>query len=326
MLETLSHKGRVIPHVPHIGFAEIDAQLSWKGVADALLDGHRGHRAVHDDLWLEHESKGFFNRCALIPGLGLATKSVTVFPQNRDASPPRPAIQGAVCLFDDQSGELLAILDGELVTKWKTTGDSILGARLLARPDSKHLLIVGAGTVGGHAIDAYCELFPTLETINIWNRSADGADALVHSNQHRCPRVARVLDLAEAVGKADIVACATMSPDPIISGAWANPGCHFDLVGAFLPHMREADNDLLLASKIYVDSRKSTFHDIGELAIPLSEGVITKQDVLGDYYDLCHTSIPRHADDITLLKNGGGGHLDLMCAHYIYTAYLQSHS
>ncbi|MFK8030886.1 MAG: ornithine cyclodeaminase family protein [Gammaproteobacteria bacterium] len=320
----MSLKGKTIATIPHISFDDVDTHLTWSGIADAIHDGHKLARAIHEDVYLQHEDKGFFNRSAFVPGLGLAHKSVTVFPGNRQATPPSPSVQGAVLLFEDDGGKLLAVLDGELVTKWKTTGDSILASRLLARPESKHLVVVGAGTVGGYAIDAFCELYPKLEHISIWNRSHETAERLAADNQHRHPKIVATRDLPGAVAQADIISSATMSPTAVLEGAWVKPGCHVDLIGAFLPHMREADDALLLASKVFVDSRRSTFEDIGEIGIPLSEGTITESHILGDYYDLCNgLEFKREPNDITFFKNGGGGHLDLMCARHIYKTYLE---
>ena len=79
--------------------------------------------------------------------------------------------------------------------------------------------------------------------------------------------------------------------------------------------MREADDTALKRARIFVDSFETTIDHIGELKIPLSEGVITRADVLADYYDLA--SFKRADDDITLFKNGGGAHLDLMTSRYI---------
>ena len=102
--------------VPFIGFDDIDNDLSWSGVVEAIRAGHRMPRAAHDDVYLEHDGKGFFNRCALVPGLGLATKAVTIFPHNRESDPPLPAIHSAVLLFDDATGKLVAQLELELST------------------------------------------------------------------------------------------------------------------------------------------------------------------------------------------------------------------
>lgn len=316
-------QGKLISHVPFIGFDDIDADLTWMEISEALRRGHQMAPAIHEDVYLEHSGKGFFNRCAFIPGLGLATKSVTVFPQNRIASPPLATTQGIVSLFEDTTGQVLATFDGELITKWKTTGDSILAARLLARPDARKLVIAGAGAVGGYALEAYCEVFPKISDIVIWNRSFETAQQLAANNAHRPQTVTATSSLRDAVASADIISCATSSPEPVLSGDWVPAGCHVDLVGAFRPDMREADDNLILKSKTFVDSRRSTFTDIGEIAIPLSEGTITESHILGDYYDLCNGyEFKRERDDITFFKNGGGGHLDLMCTHYIYKKFI----
>ncbi len=324
MYPNFTFKGALIATVPFISFDDIDAELTWSEIAEALRLGHTMTRAIHEDVYLEHSGKGFFNRSAFIPGLGLATKSVTVFPGNRMLNPPLATTQGVVSLFEDVTGRLLAMLDGELITKWKTTGDSILAAKLLARSDARKLVIVGAGTVGAYSLDAYCEVFPQMEEIVVWNRSGAAAEQLVAKNQHRTPAITASSNLASAVSDADIISCATMSSDPVLHGDWVQAGCHVDLIGAFRPDMREADDGLLLASKVFVDSRRSTFEDTGEIAIPLSEGTITEAHILGDYYDLCnHFEFERQRDDITFFKNGGGGHLDLMCAQHIYKAFMR---
>jgi ornithine cyclodeaminase len=67
-----------------------------------------------------------------------------------------------------------------------------------------------------------------------------------------------------------------------------------------------------------VDSRDTTLGHIGELKIPLEAGVIAEADVIADYYDLASGAFERRSDDeITLFKNGGGAHLDLMTCAYI---------
>ena len=106
-----------------------------------------------------------------------------------------------------------------------------------------------------------------------------------------------------------------MSTEPVLRGAWLRPGQHVDLIGAYRPDMREADDEALRRSRIFVDSYETTIGHIGELKIPLAAGVISKTDVLADYYAL--DRFERAPEDITLFKNGGGAHLDLMTCAYI---------
>jgi len=112
------------------------------------------------------------------------------------------------------------------------------------------------------------------------------------------------------------VTMATMSSDPLLHGDWLQPGQHVDLIGAYRPDMREADDTALRRASIFVDSRDTTLGHIGELRIPLETGAITRGDVGADHY--APEAFTRTSpDEITLFKNGGGAHLDLMTSRYI---------
>lgn len=296
-----------------IPFAEGENNLDWIALTNALAAGHALPKAEVSDIFLYEGDNTLLNRSAWIAGMGLAVKCATIFPGNNAQG--KPTVGGAVNLFSGEDGRLEAILDFHLVTKWKTAGDSLLAARRLARPDSRNILIVGAGTVGASLIEAYGAVFPQAR-FTIWNRSVAGAEAFQHAHAD----VAIAHDLADAVQSADIVACATMSTTPLIKGAWLQPGQHIDLIGAYRPDMREVDDAALQKARIFVDNRGTTMDHIGELKIPLASGAIQPKDVIADYYDM--QEVYRQDDkDITLFKNGGGAHLDLMTSRYILGAW-----
>lgn len=296
-----------------ISFDEGERHLDWLALTDALAAGHDGPRAEVADVFLYEGENTLLNRSAWIAGMGLAVKCATIFPRNRAAG--KTAIGGAVNLFSGHDGALEAILDFHLVTKWKTAGDSLLAACRLARADSQNILIVGAGTVGQSLFEAYGAAFPDAQ-FTVWNRSAEAARAF----QSRFPTVQIADDLADAVSAADIVACATMATDPVIKGEWLRPGQHVDLIGAYRPDMREVDDAALLRSRVFVDSRATTIDHIGELKIPISQGVIDEDHIVADYYEI-DKFMRRDPSDITLFKNGGGAHLDLMTSRYILSAW-----
>lgn len=292
-----------------IPFAEGEAQLDWIGLTDAIAAGHDLPKAEIADSFLYRGADTLLNRAAWIDGLGLAVKSATIFPGN--AGLGKPAVNGGVSVYSDADGTLAAIIDFHLVTKWKTAGDSLLAARRLARPDSRVILIVGAGTVARSLIEAYGAAFPEARFL-IWNRTAAKAQALAD----RFDPVTAVDDLAEAVGDADIVSCATMSTDPVLRGDWLRPGTHVDLIGAYRPDMREADDTALRRSRLFVDSRDTTVGHIGEIRDPIARGVIEETDIVADYYD--PGAFERRSEtEITMFKNGGGAHMDLMVSRYI---------
>ncbi|QQA42676.1 ornithine cyclodeaminase family protein [Pelagovum pacificum] len=291
-----------------ISFDEGDRALDWLALTDALAAGHKLPRAEIEDVFLYRDPDTLLNRSAWIEGLGLLVKCATIFPGN--PAKGTPMINGAVNLFSDGDGTLLAVVDFHLVTKWKTAGDSLLAARRLAPPKVADILIVGAGTVGHSLRAAYGAAFPDAR-FTVWNRTSDKAEAFAaeHDDTHA------VTDLADAVHAADIVTSATMSSEPIIKGEWLRPGQHLDLIGAYRPDMREADDAALTRARIFVDSRETVVSHIGELKDPIARGVIADGDVVADYYEL--DNFRRDPDDITLFKNGGGAHLDLMTARHI---------
>ena len=294
---------------------EAEAHLTWDGITAAMVAGHTLPRAEISDTLMYRDRDTLLNRSAWIGGLGLLVKCATIFPANAERG--LPTVNGAVTLFDHATGQLAALVDFHLVTKWKTAGDSLLSARRLARPDSRNILIVGAGTVARSMVAAYGSAFPGAR-FTFWTRDGKGAQALANS----VPGAVAAGDLQVAVGQADIVCTATMSSQPVVRGDWLRPGQHLDLIGAYTPAMREVDDTAMARARVFVDSRATTIHHIGELIEPIRSGVITEADVVADFYDLASGLYARTSDDqITIAKNGGGAHLDLMTADYIAQAW-----
>ncbi len=297
-----------------IGFDEGEALLDWRGLTDALAAGHALPKAEVGDTFLYRGKDTLLSRSAWIDGLGLAVKTATIFPGN-DAH-NLPAINGAVSLFSDDTGLLEALVDFHLVTKWKTAGDSLLGARRLANPDAQEILIVGAGTVAGTLIEAFSAIWPQAQ-LRVWNRTSARAEELVQAY----PGALVAPDLEAAVRAADIILTSTMSTEPVVKGDWLRPGQHLNMIGAYRPDMREADDRALQVAKIYCDSFDTTLDHIGEFKIPLASGVLARSDVLADFYVI--DQFPAwNPEEITLFKNGGGAHLDLMTSRHILDLWM----
>ncbi len=296
-----------------IPFDEGQKHLDWLGLCEAFESGHKLPKAEIGDTFLYRDPDTLLSRAAWIEGMGMAVKTATIFPENPGKGDPM--INGAVNLYSDQDGTLAALLDFHLVTKWKTAGDSLFAARKLARPDSENILIVGAGTVGRSLFEAYQSAFPKAR-FRVWNRTRANAEAMCKD----CPGLRVADDLERAVRDADIVTSATMSTEPVLKGEWFQPGQHIDVIGAYRPDMREVDDEGLKQARIFVDSYDTTVGHIGEIKIPLEAGTITRDDLLADHYE--PEKFTRTSDDeITLFKNGGGAHLDLMTSRYILDAW-----
>lgn len=284
---------------------EVEPALDWLALTDALAEGSAGPEPQMRDTVIRRGEDTLLSRAAWIDGMGSLVKTATVFPG------ADPAVNGAAVLFSDVDGVPEAMVDFHLLTKWKTAGDSLLAARRLARPGSADVLIVGAGALARALREAYGALFPRA-AFHVWNRSPAGAEAMAaeYPNTRAAP------DLEAAVRAADVVTTATMATGPPIRGAWLKPGTHLDLVGAYRADMREADDDAIRAGRLFVDARATVLGHIGEVQDPLDRGVIAEGDVVADYSDLA--AFERRSDaEITVFKNGGGAHLDLMTARWM---------
>jgi ornithine cyclodeaminase len=290
---------------------DAEALLTWPGLLEAFEAGHRLPKPDIKDLFVYRGPDTVLDRATWIDGLGALVKVATVIPSN--AQRGLPTVNGSVTLYDDKTGELTALVDFHLVTKWKTAGDSLLSARRLARKDAKNFLLVGAGTVAKSMVQAYSSLFPDAR-FTVWSRSRSSAEALglpVADN------------LEAAVKAADVICTATMATEPLIRGDWLQPGQHLDLIGAYKPGMREVDDTAMARARLFVDARTTTIHHIGELIDPLKSGAITESHIIADFYDDPALYARRSDDDITIAKNGGGAHLDLMTASYIASMWSQ---
>ena len=291
---------------------EAEAKLTWAGLLQALKAGHRLPKPDIKDLFVYRGKDTLLDRATWIDGIGALVKVATIMPGN--AARGLPSIFGSVTLYDDITGELRALVDFHLVTKWKTAGDSLLSASRLARKDSRRILLVGAGAVARSMVDAYRSIFPQAE-FTVWSRQASSAEAMAG------PLGLKVAtDLEQAVAQADIICTCTMATAPLITGAWLRPGQHLDLIGAYRPDMRELDDAAIARGRLFVDARATTVHHIGEIMAPLKSGAIAESDIQADFYDDPALYARHSADEITIAKNGGGAHLDLMTAHYIALA------
>ena len=302
---------------------EIRRALTFPVLIAAMEAGHRRPRTEIHDLLMGGERALYFVRSAADHGRAFGSKLITSFPGNLTAGPGRgaglPAVQAVYVLFDGADGRPRAVLDGTEITYWKTAADSALGAKLLARADPHTLVVVGAGAVAPWLVRAHRSVRPSIRRVLVWNRTPERARALADQLRGEGVAAETAADLGAAVRQAQIITAATRSRTPLIEGGWLAPGAHLDLVGGYTPETREADDAAARRARIFVDRRESAFDGVGDILQPIASGAIRKEDVLGDLYDLIGGDLPGRLgpDDITLFKNAGGGHLDLMTAQAI---------
>jgi ornithine cyclodeaminase len=306
----------------HIDAASVASALKYPALVDAIerafQDGVTTPLRQHHEIELPGGTDGaMLVMPAWRAGRYVVVKMVSVFPDN--AKRGLASVLGVVVLIDATTGAPLATLDGPEITLRRTAAASALAAKYLARPDAARLLVMGAGALGSHLARAHAAVRPITE-IDIWNRTPARAEDLATNLREEGFAARAVDDPYDAMTTADVISCATMSPDPLVRGAQLKSGAHVDVVGAFRRDMRETDDETVRRARIFVDTRDGAFAEAGDILLPLASGVIADSDVLGDLPALCRGDpIGRlNQEDITMFKSVGTAVEDWAAATLAY--------
>jgi ornithine cyclodeaminase len=303
---------------------DIARVLTFEALVEALADAFRADISVPPKVaHMVRQPTGSEAKVLLMPAWTnsgerfIGHKLVNVFPDN--ARIGKPSVNGSYVLMSGDTGETLAVMDGTALTLWRTAAASALAARYLAREDASHLVMVGAGALAPHLVRAHRTVRP-IERVTLWNRSRSRAVATAFALSTAGIEPVLAENLEAAVREADIVSCATLSEKPLLRGAWLKKGAHVDLVGAFTPRMREADDATIRRARVYVDSRVSAPKGSGDIAIPLKKKIIGLRDIQGDLFELCRGKKKgrRRQDEITVFKSTGVALEDLAAALLVW--------
>jgi ornithine cyclodeaminase len=304
--------------IPFISAAAIDQTLTYPALVDALRHAFAADWTVpvrhHHAVPIPGEAD---QTLLLMPawegGKSVGIKIVTITPGNGARN--LPAVQGIYLLMDGATGAPKALLEGKTLTVRRTAAASALAASFCARQDASVHLMVGAGALSQPLTEAHRAVRPIAQTL-LWARDAAKAATKAEELRRAGIAVAVATNLEAAAREADIVSCATLSAEPLIRGAWLKPGAHLDLVGAYLPELRESDDEAVERSTLFVDTRAGALKEGGDLLQPLKAGIIKESDVAAELADLCKGRHPGRKSDteITLFKSVGTAIEDLAAA------------
>ena len=210
-----------------------------------------------------------------------ACKWVSIREQNRDKF-GLPTVFSILIYTHPETGFPLAIVDGSFHTVMRTGSSAAVSAKWLARKNSKSLAIVGAGHMAEGALATCNEIFDWQE-VRIWSRSQATLDHFVAEQQPKYNgfTIQASTDLEDVVPGADVVVTLTPARGPIVKDEWIAPGTHIAAVGADKDGDQELESDILKRARIFVDDIRQCRTD-GEINVPLSQGVITENDIAGE--------------------------------------------
>jgi ornithine cyclodeaminase len=313
--------------LPFIDAAAIRAATPWPALVDALREAFRDGCVLpprhHHAFEVPGERDGTH---LLMPawrtGGTLGVKVVNIVPGN-DAR-GLPAVSAVYLLFSAVTGQPLALLDGAELTARRTAAASALAADYLARADATRLLVVGTGRLAPELAAAHASVRPVRQVM-VWGRSREKAEALAARLGSELTLEARAApDLETAVRAADIISTATTSLEPLIRGAWLKEGVHLDLVGGFTPAMREADDEAVRRTRVWVDTLEGALTEAGDIVQPVQSGVLAREGIAGDLFGLCRGEAAGRQDPtaITMFKSVGTALEDLAAATLVAGRHL----
>lgn len=231
----------------------------------------------------------------------------------------RSSHTGTFILFDLSTGEALASIDAGELTARRTAATSAMATRVLARPNSRSLAILGAGEQARHHV-ASMQHVMTVERVSIWNRNLIKAKVMAADIAANNDFVVNVCEeAADAVEGADVVCTVSGAAHPILDACWLTPGMHVNAVGASDPSKIEIDPDCLNVSRCFVDYKESATHQAGEIISKLRSGHDFVDIVVGEIGEvLLGECRGRTSDnDITIYRSLGVSTQDIYAANHI---------
>jgi len=247
----------------------------------------------------------------------LGMKAVSVFPGNTGRG--IDTHQGAVLLFEADTGRLSALMDGAAITAIRTAAVSGVATDLLARQDAAELAILGAGVQARTHLEAIAAVRP-LRRVRIWSRNPQHALNLAREVSAGYQASIEAVPTAEAaVRGADVVATVTASPQPVLQRPWLKEGAHINAVGSSIPTTREIDTATMAAVRLFVDRRESAVNEAGDLLIPMREGAFGADHIQAELGEVIIGTDPgrRSASELTLFKSLGLAVEDVASAAFI---------
>ena len=223
-------------------------------------------------------------------------------------------------LFDAESGEPLALVDGANMNPFKTGAAGAVAVDALAREDATSVAIIGSGAQARGQLRATAAV-RDVETVWVYSPTKEHREEFAGEMDRRLDAsVAAVASAAAAVEGADVVVTATNASAPVFDGERLEPGTHVTAMGQYTPGKRELDTTTIERAKYVPDLRARATQDAGSFLHAVEEGVVDEDHVYAELGDVVAGEVPGREDDeeITVFDSGGTGIETVAGAYLLY--------
>lgn len=291
---------------------------------EALSDLEKGKCAMPQRLLCTMPNTAVLGVMPAYVGDFFGAKVITAYGPN--AGTGYPTHIGYVMLFEPEHCTVAGLVDATAVTEIRTGAVSAVATDLLARMDAHKLGLVGAGAQARSHTAAIVTV-RDIDEITVYDIRPEAAQKFAEETAAKYGIPVRVCEsVRDAVKDADIVCTLTPSKEAYLTADMIRPGTHVNAVGTFTPTTREAASDLVAASRLYADQVSAMKAESGEYLVPLKEGLITEDHIVGSIGQLVNGEVPGRGsdDEITLFAALGLAVEDIACAKYAYLASLKN--
>lgn len=246
-------------------------------------------------------------------------KIVNVHPNNPTTC-DLPTVMATMILLDPKNGAPISFMDAKWITSMRTGAAGGIAVKHLARKDSRVVGLVGAGVQARFQLVALREVLPEIEEVRVADKIKACSERCAKEMAKRLELNVRAVESDEqAVRGADIIVTVTPVRSPIVMDEWIDPGTHINAMGADAPGKEELDPMILKRAKIVIDDWDQAVHS-GEVNVPISKGVITREDIYGELGEIvCGKKEGRTSpDEITIFDSTGLAIQDVATAWTIY--------
>lgn len=246
-------------------------------------------------------------------------KLISVFPEN--FAKGAQSHQGVVVLFDPDDGAPVCIAHAGEITAIRTAAASAVATDALARPDVGRLALLGYGEQAHTHARAIAKV-RKLSAITVWGRSPEPAQAFAAEMQSELSVPVTAAPSARVcVADADIICTVTSAKEPILEGQWVQPGAHVNIVGSSYAGPVEVDNDLVVRSRFFVDSREGVIAQGAEFIRAKEAGLVGDDHIAAEIGQVLAGAAAgrRSPEEITAYKSLGHIVQDLASAWALYS-------
>jgi ornithine cyclodeaminase len=231
--------------------------------------------------------------------------------------PPRKNTTCMMMIWDAKDLRIRGLIAADRLNEHRTAAGLACATRVLARPDARTHLLIGAGKLAFTAALYISRVRPTSRLL-LASRTPEKVTALA-ARLRADPRmegteIVTGVDLGDAVEEADIISALTTTEDPVFDGQRVRPGTHINLGGAGRRHEREMDDAAASRAAFWLDSNETCRQRTGDIALPIESGAIRDEQIRGEIGELLLGRIPGRASasEITVFKSLGIASQDLV--------------